>query len=563
MTPSRRLSRPPRGSTILSAVAAFLAGAAVALPPVAAGRGGLEAVLAGVSGARFRAHVEFLADDLLEGREAGTRGYDIAARYVATELETLGLEPAGAGGSFLQPVPLLESRLVEGSLGLARDGKSVDLVRGEDFLMRGDLRRTETRVSAPVVFAGYGVFAPALGHDDYGDVDVRGKVIALLPDSPERFSSEERAHFASRQLKAYEAARRGAVGVLLLHTPEAERRSPWKRFAGQSSGTATTWTSPDGVPEDAPGALAGRATLGPSGVEKLFALARLDVETAAAAARASKGRPIDLGVVATLETRSEHRRFTSPNVVGRLAGSDPALARTHVLYTAHLDHEGVGPPVDGDAIYNGAYDNASGSAVLLETARALAEARPRPRRSVLFAFVTAEEKGLLGSEFLAAHPTVPAESLVANVNVDMPLFLFPVADVLAYGADSSTLGDVARAAARHQGLELSPDPVPEQNLFIRSDQYSFVKRGVPALFLMTGTRSTDSSVDAAARWREFLTRHYHTPTDDLGRPMDLPSAERFIRTVVEIGWTVARSSEPPRWTQGDFFARTFARTRAD
>jgi hypothetical protein len=555
------LSGVPR--TVVVAASAFLAWSAVAWPPAAAGRGGLAAALATVSGARFRADVEFLADDLLEGREAGTRGYDLAARYVATELEKLGLQPAGAAGTFYQEVPLVESRLLDGRLSLERSGQREELRMREDFLMRGDLRRTEARVSGPVVFVGYGVSAPALGHDDYADVDVRGKIVAVLPDAPERFSSEERAYFGPRGLKVREAARHGAVGFLSLYTPDSEARYPWERLAARTDLDATTWLHPDGAPDGAPEALEGRALVSPHGVEKLFASAPMPFDQALAAARAEKGGALDLRVDATLESRSEHRRFSSANVIGRLPGVDPSLAATHVVLSAHLDHEGIGRPLNGDTIYNGAYDNASGAAVVLEAARALASAAPALRRSILFVFVTAEEKGLLGSAYFAAHPTVRAGSLVADVNVDMPLFLYPVADVVAFGAESSSLQDVAREAAAGEGLDLDPDPLPEEHFFVRSDQYSFVKQGVPALFLMTGFRSSDPRVNGDAVFREFLRRYYHTPADDLSRPMDLASAARFIRATVRIGWTLARADERPRWRAGSFYARTFASARAD
>jgi hypothetical protein len=555
------LTGVPRAA--VAAGAALLAWSAVAWPPAAAERGGLAAALASVSGARFRADVEFLADDLLEGREAGTRGYDLAARYVATELEKLGLQPAGAAGTFYQPVPLVESRLLDGRVSLERSGGREELRMREDFLMRGDLRRTEARVSGPVVFVGYGVSAPALGHDDYADADVRGKIVAVLPDAPERFPSEERAYFGSRDLKAREAARRGAVGLLSLYTPESEARYPWERLAARTDLEATTWLHPDGTPESAPEGLQVRALLSAHGVERLFASAPTSFDEALAAARAEKGRALDLRVVATLESRSEHRRFSSANVIARLPGADASLAATCVVLSAHLDHEGIGRPVNGDAIYNGAYDNASGAAVVLEAARALGRASPRLRRSILFVFVTAEEKGLLGSGYFAARPTVPPASLVADVNVDMPLFLYPVADVVAFGAESSSLRDVAREAAAGEGFDLDPDPLPQEHFFVRSDQYSFVKRGVPALFLMPGFRSSDPRVDGDATFRDFLRRYYHTPADDLSRPMDLPSAERFVRMTVRIGWTLARADEPPRWRADSFYGRTFARARAD
>jgi Zn-dependent M28 family amino/carboxypeptidase len=273
----------------------------------------------------------------------------------------------------------------------------------------------------------------------------------------------------------------------------------------------------------------------------------------------SKVTGFALPVTATIASRSEHRAFASSNVVGFLKGSDPALEGTSVVYTAHLDHVGIGEPVDGDRIYNGAYDNASGTAVVLEVARAFTRLQTRPRRSVVFLFVTGEERGLLGSDYFAKHPTVAAGTVVANVNVDMPLFLEPIAEVVAFGAEHSTLATPVARAVAEAGLRLIPDTMPEENIFIRSDQYSFVLQGVPAVYLSPGVGSSEAETKGGLLIREFLKKHYHMPSDDLGRPMDLDSAERFIRANVLIGYAVASDPEPPRWKPGNFFGETFGK----
>jgi Zn-dependent M28 family amino/carboxypeptidase len=262
-------------------------------------------------------------------------------------------------------------------------------------------------------------------------------------------------------------------------------------------------------------------------------------------------------VSASLASRSEHTRVTSPNVVGLLEGSDPALRSTFVVCSAHLDHIGVLGAGDGDRINNGAYDNALGSAVVLEMARVLAGLGTRPRRSVLFLFVTAEERGLLGSDYFAAHPTVPRAGLVADVNVDMPLVLFPIAEVVAFGAENSTLDAPARAAAASLGLALAPDPMPEETIFVRSDQYSFVRRGVPAVYFAPGMRSSDPAQDGPRLFREFIERHYHRPSDDLSLPMDPDAIAVYTRANVALGWTIAQGPAAPRWKPGNFFGETF------
>ena len=509
-----------------------------------------------------RAHVEFLADDLLEGRKTGTRGYDLAARYVASQLAALGVSPAGEAGTWFQPVPLLESRLLEGTAKiLAGSGNAVPLVFREDFLMAGSPLQTESQVEAPVVFAGFGVTAPEQAHDDYANLDVNGKIVAILGGAPARFPSEQRAHFSSTRLKAQNAARHGALGLLTFTTPEDEKRYPFERILRSFQGTSMNWVHPDGLPEGAVAELRNGALLSPAGARKLFAASPVTLEKVFEAASAGRPQAFPLGVSVALASRSEHRRLQSANVVGRLAGSDPALASTSVVLSAHLDHEGVGAEVNGDTIYNGAYDNAAGSAVVLEVARVLAGLPKAPHRSVLFLFVTAEEEGLLGSDYFAQRPVEGAGKIVANVNVDMPLFLFPLADLVAFGSENSTLDLPTARAAEGAGLVLGPDPMPEQTIFIRSDQYSFVRQGIPAVFLVTGMRSADPAVDGGAAFGEFLGRHYHQPSDDLRQPMNPAAVSSFVRASVLLTHALAQDPEAPRWKPGNFFGRTFGSVR--
>ncbi len=523
----------------------------------------LARVLAAVRGQACRAHVAFLADDLLEGRDTGTRGYDLAALYVASELEAMGLRPAGEGGRWLQPVPLRQSRVLEGEVSLAPAGGGavVKLTAKEDYLQFGDPLRTESRVAAPLVFAGFGVTAPELGYDDYAGLDVRGKIAVVLFNAPPRFPSEPRAHFASFRLKAANAVRHGAVGLVALGTAEDEKRFPWERLIAEDP-RSVNWLRPDGTPEGVFPELQGGFLLSPAGARRLFASSPVPLEKVFEQAAESRVKGFPLPVTATIVSRSEHGPLASANVVGLLEGSDPALKDTYVVYSAHLDHIGQGQPVDGDRTYNGAYDNATGVAVVLEVARALAGLSVRPRRSFLFVFVTGEEKGLVGSDYFAQNPTVAGDRIVANVNVDMPLLLYPLADLIAFGAENSSLQDVVTEAASRVGLALGPDPMPAENLFIRSDQYSFVRRGVPAVFLVPGFHSSEAGVDGGQLVQEFLQKHYHRPSDDLTRPIDLASAERFIRANVLVGYAVASDPEPPRWKPGNFFGLTFGRRSA-
>lgn len=524
--------------------------------------GPLAQALDAIKAPAVKAHMAFLADDLLEGRMAGTRGYDLAARYVASQLAAIGLQPAGDDGTFFQAVPLVESRLEQGTLTIKpQAGAPRVLTFREDFMMSGDLLRATSQVEAPLAFAGFGISAPELSHDDYAGRDVRGKVVVLLSNAPSRFPSEQRAHHGSRRLKAELAAAKGAVGILFVRTSEDEKTTPWPRMLGNFETPAAAWLTKAGIPADAHEEIKGTALLSPSGAAKLFEGAPVTLE--AVLAEAEKGTPkgFDFPAAAAMTTRSAQRRFSSPNVVARLPGSNASLANTAVVFSAHLDHIGIGTAVNGDTIYNGAFDNALGTGALIETARALAGLPERPARSMVFAFVTAEERGLVGSDFFAHNLPAAVGRPIANVNMDMPILMFPIDTVVAFGAEHSTLGDIATRAAALAGLKLIPDPMPEQTLFVRSDQYSFVRTGVPSVFLVPGFTSSDAKIDGQALFHEFLTKHYHQPSDQIDLPIDAGAVERFTRANVAIGYLIASSTEEPRWHADSFFGKTFGRSR--
>ena len=501
--------------------------------------------------------MRFLADDQLEGREAGTRGYDVAAAYVASQLESYGLEPAGASGGYLQPVPL-RTAIPDASrcrLRVTRAGQARDLALGPDFVPSADVLRETTEAHGPVVFVGLGVTAAKRGYDDYANVDVKGKLVLVASGAPASFPSEERAYYSGQRVKRENAARHGAIGMLVFVLPSDEANHPWSRIVESKDEGTTAWLREDGFPEGALEALHGVAYLSRAGVEALAAGSPHGFDELAAAAEA--GRPLALELLASVELTVASRpfkSFSSPNVLGLWRGSDPKLAAEAVVVSAHLDHIGIGAPVAGDTIRNGAYDNASGVANLLETARALSRLPARPRRSVLFAAVTAEEKGLLGSDYLAAHPPL---ALVADVNMDMSLALFPSKDVIAFGSEHSSLGAVVAEAAAGAGLVLSPDPMPRQSIFIRSDQYCFVRRGVPAVMLMAGLTSQDPKLDGAKRFAEWLETVYHSPKDDMAQPIDFAAAARIAEVNLRIARRLADAPERPAWNPGDLFGELF------
>jgi Zn-dependent M28 family amino/carboxypeptidase len=354
--------------------------------------------------------------------------------------------------------------------------------------------------------------------------------------------------------------KRGAVGRIGLRSRTDQKRVPWERLtlnAGILQGMS--WVNLSGEVSDFHPEIEGEAVFSVPTAKDLFAAAPIGFEDALDAADASRPLSTPLGIEVTLSQATAHEQVTSPNVIGLISGSDPALKHEYVVFSAHLDHVGIGAAVNGDDIYNGFYDNAMGVALLLEAARAFSAMPELPRRSIVFIALTGEERGLLGSDYFAHYPTVPSDRLIANVNLDMPLLLFPLADVIAFGAEHSTLQELIEPAVAAEELALTADPVPEEVLFIRSDQYSFVRQGIPSVFLVPGFRSKDPDIDGAAAFQEHLATHYHRPSDDSTRPVDWESALRFARANVRIGAAIADADERPAWNDGDFFGTRFGK----
>jgi hypothetical protein len=544
---SRRCAAVPLLLTIAAGGALFAQGDGAAPPDAGA--------------QRVRAHVEFLADDLMEGREAGTRGYDLAANYVAAVMRTDGVAPVAADGSFFQQVPLRSGRVTDGQVTIApRTGGRVTLKPRDEVVVIPDFGRPSVNVSAPVVYVGFGVTAPEQQYDDYAGLDVNGRIVLIMSGAPPRFATEPRAHYAGPNEKLRNAVAHGAAGVLFTFQPSDLKSYPWDRLAEAAAELQVVWLDPQGRPGgNYDERLRGRGLLSPDGLRRLLAQAPAGVEQVYQAAEKGEPKGFEIPATATIRTTTALAAIRSANVVGVLRGSDPALADTYVVLTAHLDHVGLGRAVNGDRIYNGAFDNALGSAILLEVARRLAAAPERPRRSVMFAFVTAEEKGLIGSDYFANYPPVPKPSLVANVNLDMPLLQWPIDDVVAFGAENSSLEDVVRRSLAEAGLRLAPDPMPQENIFVRSDQYSLVRQGVPAVFLMPAFGSKDPARDGGQIFQNFLATHYHQPSDDLKLPMDLAAVSAFTRANYSITVAIANDPTAPAWKQGNFFGGLFAR----
>ena len=504
------------------------------------------------SGERMKADIAFLADDKLEGRNAGERGYDLAAAYVAARFASIGLQPA-INGSWYQQVPMVETKLGPSGARVIIGGTS--FANGGEVLMGPSATDPRQSITAPVVFAGYGMYDPARGIDDFEGLDVRGKIVATLSGFPKGMASDIGAHLASEKGKA--AEKHGAIGTIGIMTPTAEKVFAWKRRAEYHDVPGMTWVANNGTPySSAPGIRTG-ASLNTPAAEALFKGAPTTLKAVLDEAERDGGRPkgFALAQQVTLERESTTRRLTSPNVVAVLPGSDPKLKNEYVVVMGHLDHDGVDESLAGDKIYNGAMDNAAGIATMLEAARALVNSPNRPKRSILFAAVTAEEDGLLGAQYLAKHPIAAGGKVVGVVNLDMPLLTYDFQDVIAFGAEHSTLGPVVEQAAAKANVKLSPDPEPEQSTFVRSDHYRFVQEGVPSVFLVTGMAGPGKAAND-----DFNAKHYHQVSDDMSRPFDWKAAAKFAWINYLITRAIADAPEAPQWYQGSFFGEIFAKS---
>ena len=499
------------------------------------------------------AHIQFLADDKLQGRDTGSEGHRIAARYVADNFKRAGLKPAGING-YIQPVAFHSRRIVEeqSSLALVRNGESEPIILGDEATIGLRINQAP-HLEAPLVFIGYGLSVPEKNYDDLKDLDLRGKVVVLLTGGPPTIPGPLVAYYQSTRWN--DLKRAGALGVISITNPKG-MDIPWDRakLARFMPGMALADSNLD---ETAGQQLA--VTINPARAEKFFTGSGHTFAEILDLANAGKQLPrfaLPASIRATVKMTTAE--IESQNVVGILPGTDPKLKNEYVVVSAHVDHIGVGQPINGDSIYNGAMDNASGVATLLETALTLHQTQKRFRRSIVFLVVTAEEKGLLGSRYFAAHPTVPADAIVANVNVDMFLPLFPLHGLIVQGLEESNLADDLRSVGERLGVKILSDPEPERNAFIRSDQYSFIRRGVPAVSLKDGYTKDSPEQEIAKRWR---TEHYHAPSDDLNQPIDFQAAADFNRAYLLVVESIANRATRPQWNSDSFFRR-FAQPQA-
>ena len=503
-------------------------------------------------GRRIRADVEFLASDKLEGRDTGSRGHAIAADYVASQFRAIGLEPAGEKGSWFQQVPFRRASYEQPPrLTLTIGGKQVSLESGKDAGLRPSVTAKSRKLNAGFVFVGYGLQDGRYGYDDYRGLNVRGKIVVALAGTPGGVPSDVDAHLNASKDEV--AAEQGAIGYVELprNDGSAGRFDPVRR----SSRPLIDWVDANGRAGSAPAGLQVQLSFSQEMAAKLFEGAPKSLSAIRAAAKAkAPPRGFALAPTLSLESDSKWEDFTSPEVVGLLRGSDPSLEAQHVVLMGHLDHLGVKADAKPgeDAIYNGALDNAAGVATMLEAARQFAAQPLRPKRSVLFIANTGEERGLLGADYYANHPTVPAATIVGLVDLDMPVLLYPFTDVTAFGADHSTIGATVAEAGRSMGIGVAPDPMPQEAIFTRSDHYRFVRKGVPAVLLMTGYAN-----GGAAAWGAYLGKVYHSPQDDLSQKIDWDSGARYALLNYRIARAMADAPQRPMWLQGDYFGDLF------
>lgn len=505
----------------------------------------------------LRADIQFLADDLLEGRGPGTRGGQLAMRYVATQFELMGLKPAAGGGRWIQPVPLVSvTTRPPDQVAFQAGDRSLTLNNYDDYIMASGLPQERSRIAdAELVFVGYGIQAPEYDWDDFKGVDVRGKILVVMnndpADDPEKFAGRTRLYYGRWDYKYAKAAELGAAGMLIIHTTESAGY-PYQVVQ-------TSWTGPQmALAGQTDGRLPMEGWVTEDAARRLMTLAGFDLDTLRAKAERRDFQPVPLGIRTSFELKCLVENSQTGNVLGLLPGSDPVLGREWVVFMAHHDHLGMQPKRDerGDYIYNGAVDNASGLATMLNIARAitaLPEAH-RPRRSILFASVGAEEQGLLGSEYLAHHPPVPAGYLAAVINVDGINILGPTEDVVVIGKGKSDLDEVVQRMSRHQNRVVVGDQFPDRGYYYRSDQFSLAKIGVPGVYLGAGVHVVGKPEGwGREKLREWTEKIYHQTSDEYSDDWDLRGAVLDAQLLFHVGLQVADQPAMPAWNSGDEF----------
>jgi Zn-dependent M28 family amino/carboxypeptidase len=500
-------------------------------------------------------HVKVIADDSMEGRETGSLGLRKAQAYAVEQLKRAGQEPAGTDG-FYQNVKFVQRQIDEKNsyAFLAANGQANPVALGDDAFFSTRVEGSDDEVNAPLVFAGNGLRVTESHVDDLEGLDLKGKVVVYLAGSPSTVPGSLAAHYGglAQRWKSYATA--GAVGMIVIPNP-ASMDIPWSRMSLNRAHPSMDLADPE-FNEIAGLKIA--LVFNPASAEALFAGSGHSFAEVAALAGERKPLPrFDLKVSLKARAAIQKISLDSANIVAKLSGTDATLENEYVVLSAHIDHVGIGEAVNGDRIYNGAMDDGSGTAAVLDIAASLKQHPEKLKRSILFVLVTAEEKGLLGSKYFAAHPTVDAKSLVADINIDMFLPIVPLKVLRVQGINDSTLGDRAAGIAQSFGVKAVADPEPLRNLFVRSDQYNFIRHGIPSV-IMDVFYEPDSP--ESKTFKEWLTQRYHAPSDDVNQPVDLKSAALYEEIVRRLLIETANAAERPQWKSDSFFKR-YAQTQ--
>jgi Zn-dependent M28 family amino/carboxypeptidase len=539
---------------LVAAIVAMLAAQAQAPRGVSGGSG---PAVSEIEGPHLAAHLEFLSHDLLEGRAPSTRGGQLAAEYLATQLAVIGYQPAGDNGTYFQNVAIVES-VVDPSFTLSV-GQGAPFKYLDDVVAFSGLNDAQVRAAGEVVFVGHGIVAPEYQWNDYDGVDIRGKIALIMVNDPPATASEPQlfggdalTYYGRWTYKFEEAARQGAVGAVLIHTTESATY-PWQVVQTSWSGTQYSLPPAPGQP-----ALALKAWVTETAAREIARRGGQDLDALRKAATARGAKPVAFGIPATATISQKVERKVSPNVIGVWKGSS---ADEGVIYTAHYDHFGVreprpNDPPDVDTIFNGAQDNAAGVAATLEVAQAFARARTRPRRSIYIMFTTAEESGLLGAEHFAVHPILPASAWAANINIDGVNLFGATKDIVLLGSERSTLGMMADQLAGERGRAIGPDPEPGRGYFFRSDHFPLAKIGIPALSISDPVQYVGKDPAFAKKLRDdFIARDYHQPSDEFKKDWDYSGAVEDMRFLAELGWRAANAPTMPAYHANEQFAR--------
>jgi len=495
-------------------------------------------------------HVKFLADDSLEGRDTGSEGLRKAQVYAVEQFKKAGLEPAGSDG-FYQPVSFMQYELDESksSLALVTNGETKTLSFADDAFFSTRATHESVQVTAPLVFVGYGLKIPENNLDELAGQDIKGKIVVYLAGSPSDIPTALASHYqtAGERWKSLKAA--GVIGVVAIMNP-ASMDIPWARISANRNHPSMDLAGAEF--NETPGQQLG-VTFNPAAAESLFAGSGHTFAEIAALGKDRKPLPhFALAVSLKAEARVITRKVQSANVVGKLRGSMPGLQGEYVVLSAHIDHVGIGAPINGDKIYNGAMDDGSGSAAVMDIAASLKAHPETLQRSVIFLLVTAEEKGLLGSKYFAEHPTVPVQTIVADINMDMFLPIVPLKILRIQGIQESDLGSSAAKIAESMGIKPIADPEPLRNAFIRSDQYSFIKKGIPAVKVDVGF---ELGTPEQQIFKDWLTNRYHAPSDDVNQPVDLQAAATYEEFTRRLLISTVNDAAKPQWKSDSFFRR--------